>query len=190
MEGEVCMFNKFGFCKFQSECKREHYSEVCDQLSRCSNIKRCNKRHPKNCKRYVSGNGCRFQEECAYYHHGEKQEELNELKRKVDILEKKVAESTNKEESEKLEQFEKVVKALTRKVLSLEKKITETKNKMKPSGKLVEQTLSISEEEKESEIEKVLSENCLNDNISFNTSDIKDYTSTPKVNKVKVKKGK
>ena len=63
-------------------------------------------------------------------------------------------------------------------------------NKMQPSGKLEEQKLSISEEEKESEIEKVLSENCLNDNISFNTSDIKGNTSTPKVNKVKVKKSK
>ena len=47
MEGEVCMFNKFGFCKFQSECKREHYSEVCDQLSRCSNIKICKKDIPQ-----------------------------------------------------------------------------------------------------------------------------------------------
>ena len=63
-------------------------------------------------------------------------------------------------------------------------------NKVQPSGKLEEQKLSISEEEKESDIEKVLSENCLNDNISFNTSDIKDNTSTPKVNKVKVKKSK
>ena len=101
-----------------------------------------------------------------------------------------MAESPNKEETEKLEQFEKVVKALTRKVLSLENKITEMQNKKQPSGKIVDQSLSGSEEEKEIETEKVLSENCLNENISFNTSDIKDNTSTPKVNKVRVKKNK
>ena len=43
MEGEVCMFSKFGFCNFQGGCNRKHYSEVCDQLSRCSNIKICKK---------------------------------------------------------------------------------------------------------------------------------------------------
>ena len=138
------MFSKFGFCKFQSGCKREHYSEVCDQLSRCSNIKRCNKRHPKNCKRYVSGNGCRFREDCAYYHNVEKQEDPNELKMKVDILEKKMAHNM-KERIEELEkimkekesaeskmknavrQLEIVVKAMTRKVLSLEEEITKIK---------------------------------------------------------------
>ena len=83
-----------------------------------------------------------------------------------------MAESTNREETEKLKQFEKVVKALTRKVLSLENKITEMQKKKQLSGKIVDQSLSGSEEEKEIETEKVLSENCLNENISFITSDI------------------
>ena len=63
-------------------------------------------------------------------------------------------------------------------------------NKKQPSGKFVDQSLSGCEEEKEIETEKVLSKNCLNENISFNTSDIKDNTSTPKVKKVRVKKSK
>ena len=107
---------------------------------------------------------------------------------KVEILEQRMAESPNKKETEKLEQFEKVVKALTRQVLRQENKITKMQNKKNTRRKIVDQSLSGSEEEKEIETEKVLSENCLNENISFNTSDIKNNTSTPKVKKVRVEK--
>jgi hypothetical protein len=63
----------------------------------CKNIKECNKRHPKNCKRFASENGCRFQEKCAYMHQVNRQtKEHNELKEKLVILEKVVLELTNK----------------------------------------------------------------------------------------------
>ena len=92
MEGEMCMFNKFGFCKFQSECIKEHYSEVCDQHYKKIQIQII----------YVSGNGCRFCKDFAYYHDVEKQEDPNKLKMKVDILEKKMAHNM-KERNEELE---------------------------------------------------------------------------------------
>ena len=69
-----------------------------------------------------------------------------------------MVELTNKVESEKFQQLEKVVKALSRKVLSLESELKELKNK--------------SEEEK---------------GISFNINDVKYSSSTPKDVKQKVK---
>ena len=55
----------------------------------------------------------------AYYRLGSKKDdEKNDLKEKVENLEKTVGELTNKGESKRLERLEKVVHALTRKVLS------------------------------------------------------------------------
>ena len=88
------------------------------------------KRHPKNCKKLFSENGCKHADKCAYTHHVTKYvERQNELKEKVGILEKKIADMTNKyiKETSKLEKLEIVVKALTRKVLCLENEIKEMK---------------------------------------------------------------
>ena len=83
---------------------------------RCKDINQCEKRHPKNCKKFASGNGCKHAEKCAYNHNVTKHvEEQNELKEKVGVLEKKNADMTNKDskETSKLEKLEIVVKALT-----------------------------------------------------------------------------
>ena len=102
MEDEVCKFSKFGFCKFKKGCKRKHFSEICENLSTCKNITECHKRHPKLCKRFKTGNDCRFNGDCAYYHTDTNEdEEKCKLKEKVEILEKTVANLTNKAESEK-----------------------------------------------------------------------------------------
>ena len=109
MEEEVCMFGKFGFCKFKEVCKRKHFTNVCESLSRCTNIKTCQKIHPKACRRFKTGNQCKFKEDCAYDHTRKNHdEEKNNLKEKVDLLEKLVNEITNKVESKLIEHLEKV----------------------------------------------------------------------------------
>ena len=70
---------------------------------------------------------------------------------KVDILEKKLAESSNRIESEKLEQLDKVVKSLIRKVLSLENQKTKLKDKSDYSAKIAEPKLPVNEKEKKTE---------------------------------------
>ena len=67
MEGEDCQFDKFEFCRYKQECKRRHFVEECKDLSMCKAIKSCLKRHPKTCKKFVSGH-CRFQMDCPYKH--------------------------------------------------------------------------------------------------------------------------
>ena len=114
----MCLYNKFGFCKFQGECKRIHLTEVCGNISNCKDVKECQKKQPKKCKRFIANNGCRFREDCAYNHQSAKDdEERNELKEKVDILDNIVTASTIK--LEKLEQLETVVKAMCRRVINL-----------------------------------------------------------------------
>ena len=126
MDGKVCPYRKFGYCKFQEECKMKHLEEVCDKNLKCKNIKECHKRHPRNCKRFTSEDGCRFNEDCAYSHQVNRQdEEQKKFKEKVDILEEKVG---------KLDQLDIVIKALTQKVISLEHELEILKKLSKPSG--------------------------------------------------------
>ena len=84
----MCRFGKFGHCKFQKDCKRLHFTETCDSLSKCNDINSCKKRHPKDCKRFETGEGCRFKE-CSYNHQFKsKEKDMNDLKEKVEGLEK------------------------------------------------------------------------------------------------------
>ena len=203
----MCRFGKFGHCKYQKDCNMKHFTEVCDSLPRCTNIKSCEKRHPKRCKRFETEEGCRFQEECSYNHQIEnkckdlkevkekvdelenKHKDMKDLKDKVDVLENKVTELTNKVvnlEAKKVEPLEKVVKAMCRKVLDLEKQIEDIKINNMSSESAKEPSVSKFEEDK----------NIENKNKEFNekcSSSFKDdnmvLSSTPKDSKEVVKDG-
>ena len=82
MGDEVCQFSKFEYCKFQENCKRKHLNEVCETLSGCKNIKYCQKRHPKICKRFDARNNCRSNEKCSYhYQNAKSNDEQKEIKK-------------------------------------------------------------------------------------------------------------
>ena len=163
MEGEVCQFDKFGFCKHKQNCKRRHFVEECNDLSKCKVIKSCLKRHPKACKKFVTGH-CRFENDCAYKH-----EKLIPNKEQVEM-------------TEKLKQLEVVLHAMTRKVLSMEKEIKELRinnEKNQDVKGLEDQEIGIDV--------KDVSENYFNPK-SFSSPKVKDNTSQSNVKKDKIKK--
>ena len=105
-------------------------------------------------------------------------------------MEEIVARLTNKVENGKLEQLETVLKALPRKTLILEIEI-EMMKKSWPSQKLLNKEVSEAVKDKEEKTEKyIIDEDCLPNYISFNSDDIKDKGSTPKVKKKKKKRKK
>ena len=89
MEGKICIYNKFGFCKYKERCRNQHCQETCEQLSGCKSIKICSKRHPKVCRRFASAKGCRFEnDECAYHHPQQSKSAVNtDLNVKVEAME-------------------------------------------------------------------------------------------------------
>ena len=95
MEGEACLYSKFGFCKFKDECKRQHYKQICEDSSSCKSIRSCPKRHPKVCKKYDADNECRFGEECSYQHKKSvkslEQNKLKEMVKQMEIIIKELA---------------------------------------------------------------------------------------------------
>ena len=64
---EVCLYNKYGVCKFREGCRRQHCEETCRE-EKCEDKNLCQKRHPKICRKFLSEKGCRFGTECSYKH--------------------------------------------------------------------------------------------------------------------------
>ena len=188
MEDEVCHFQKFGYCKFQERCKRKHFTQVCDSLSRCKDKDKCQKRHPKNCKRFASETGCRHKEGCAYSHNVPNQfDEDNEVNEKVSRLEKMVDELTKKvfnQETEKVKELDKIVKVLVRKVLSLESDITEMKKNKIASEGIEGEVVNKTTEGAVIKENKIHVKSDLSDENCFNPSSC----SSPKVKSDKTKK--
>ena len=89
----MCLFLKYGYCKYKESCKRLHYIQECQALGECHNIKTCERRHPKICKKFTNGNTCKFGIGSAYSHKNliQKQEH-KDLKDKVLVLENTVSE--------------------------------------------------------------------------------------------------
>ena len=103
----ICKFNQNRFCKYLSHCRNQHVNENCQEI-KCEN-KSCPKRHPKTCKFFQLYNRCKFGEYCAFahvenpllveiknmkikhatleYEMNEKNNEILDLKVKVEVLE-------------------------------------------------------------------------------------------------------
>ena len=83
MTGEVCMFDKFGFCKWGTSCNKVHLKETC-LLEECESRK-CLKRHPRPCK-FLTGGCCKYGENCRFDHRPPKY--IRSLVSRLDALEK------------------------------------------------------------------------------------------------------
>ena len=62
----VCLFNKYGHCRFRETCRKLHYKELCENPV-CETVK-CEKRHPKSCKYFNIFNRCKFGSFCSFAH--------------------------------------------------------------------------------------------------------------------------
>ena len=163
MEGKVCGYSKFGYCKYKSNCKKIHLVQLCEDLDKFKNIKTCRLRHPKGCKKFAVGQ-CRFGEECEYHHKDKtKSNEQCKCKDKVDRLEIKIEtmalkilalekELTEVKQNKKVTpkdketQSEKVLKALSRKVLNLDSEIEDIKRKNSEKENKNQERLEINDE--------------------------------------------
>ena len=83
---DVCQFNKFGYCKYQKNCHKNHENEICPNQT-CE-VKTCSLRHPKICRFYRDYGRCKFFP-CAYMHVQVNQTYINDAMSQV-ITELKV----------------------------------------------------------------------------------------------------
>ena len=66
MTAEICMFNKFGFCKKGDSCRKIHLVEIC--LKDGCDARKCDKRHPRPCRFFNQKGFCRFEINCKFSH--------------------------------------------------------------------------------------------------------------------------
>jgi len=109
----LCMFNKFGFCKYLDKCRKRHTKETCEKEN-CE-VNKCGKRHPKTCRYFQEFARCKFGEDC-YYKHKQKEsnyevvKELERVKEKLRIIENILEKKA--EEIERIIDLEKAVAEL------------------------------------------------------------------------------
>ena len=121
----VCLFNKFGYCRYNETCRKLHVNEMCEDNS-CQFLK-CSQRHPKACKWYRKYKRCKFNP-CKFSH----KDDLEELKldnqkalQKIDdieiiLAEKNELENKRKEFDNKIDNLEKEIKNLETAVVEKE----------------------------------------------------------------------
>ena len=129
MEKEVCLYQKYGFCRYKEKCFKRHLKEECKDLN-CPTKKMCNKRHPKLCKRYALEKSCIFGEKCDYLHReSEMSQDQKKMKDRIEELEQVVKGKSTEEKEMKnaIIELEKVLKAMTRKVIFLEEEVIKIK---------------------------------------------------------------
>ena len=136
MEEEVCLHQKFGFCKHRESCSKRHLKEECQNPSDCPSKKSCDKRHPKLCRNYLLHRKCSHGLECGYLHkEKEKSQDEIEINQRLEELEKLVKDHVEGEKKLELavKKLENVVKVMTRKVIYLEEELVNVKDSMKSS---------------------------------------------------------
>ena len=84
---QLCLRNKFGYCKFGQKCQHKHNHEVC--LNGNCDVKTCEKRHPKNCWWFKQFGWCKFAF-CAYNH--VEKDIQTDFRIKIEALEIKIKE--------------------------------------------------------------------------------------------------
>ena len=117
MAKEVCLFDKFSYCKNGDKCLRIHLKEVCF-IRECDHS-RCDKRHPKPCKIFRIRGFCKFGTSCRYSHRLPK--EVEEQNKRIDSLEeitvklsKQVAVQNNEIKELKIKLIESESRTITR----------------------------------------------------------------------------
>ena len=89
----VCLFNKFGYCKFRERCRKQHISEICS--SNTCNLFECRKRHPKLCRYFKNYGRCKFSP-CAFKHQSQVNDDgIEDIKEKMRFLQNAVDEKNN-----------------------------------------------------------------------------------------------
>ena len=76
----VCTFNKYGFCRFRSNCRKQHLMEICSNKD-CE-IKECSLRHPKTCRYFRDIGFCKFGEWWLFNHNEENLKEIKQITKK------------------------------------------------------------------------------------------------------------
>ena len=127
---EVCLFDKFAFCKNGLKCDRVHLKEVCCQTRECD-YRKCNKRHPRPCRIFRINGFCRFGSSCKYSHRQsqkieDQNKEIDKQNKNIESLRKTTSELTKQvaDQNEEIKDLKRrLLEIETRDLLRLQKQV-------------------------------------------------------------------
>ena len=145
----ICNFNKFGFCKFSENCRKNHINEKCSKSS--CDISTCQLRHPKVCRYLRDYKYCKFGEWCKFLHVEAEnncndiiqiKKEQENLAQKLNLVEKQLEEKNDIIESilkkfdfdileGKITAKDNLIKELDQKINQMEEKMSVLETKLK-----------------------------------------------------------
>ena len=113
MAGEiVCLFNKFGHCKYQDRCRKRHVQSICER-TQCE-IAKCSERHPRECNYFKEFGRCKFGMYCSFKHKSSIRETCENLVKELDNVKAKLKALEN-EMRKKNDEIEAVLKMIDKK---------------------------------------------------------------------------
>ena len=136
-----CKFHNSGFCKFREQCRKRHFSSVC-QVPNCNQD--CQARHPRLYKLEIN---CKFWKKgiCAYKHITPTNDnKLEDLEKELKSLKNEIKDLTEQINSEKSE---------------IIKKLSQENHKIKIYIEEIKQTHAKAIEVKNSEVKKLQVQN-------------------------------
>ena len=138
----VCIFNKYGYCKFKNTCRKQHIQEKCSN-EKCEILK-CSFRHPKICRYFRDFRNCKFGEWCSFRHEIKVNKDIEDMKKALDAkietyeTKLKTLETCLAEKNLNISQLEEKLKNLETKIEKTLKlhgdKINDLDNKLKSFG--------------------------------------------------------
>ena len=115
----LCLFNKYGYCKYKETCRKHHVNEKCENVS--FEVAMCRLRHPKFCKFYKNYGYCKFSP-CAFNH-----------KEETFVRESQKMETEMKALSDKMVALETIISEKNTQIQELSNKMSCLENKIKDS---------------------------------------------------------
>ena len=141
----ICKFNQSGFCKYQTNCRKQHIIDICPNTM-CSSMS-CILRHPKVCKYFTNFRRCKFEESCAYLHGPDNQmdeKNISELKQEIENVKAKIEEIDTI--ISKLDHIETRISSVEESNLKNSEEIKEVKNKLDQKTTELEEVKKILEQ--------------------------------------------
>ena len=150
---EVCLFDKFSFCKNGVNCARVHLKEVCQE--RECDYRKCNKRHPRPCRSYRINGFCRFGTSCKYSHRQSKEiedqnKEIDKQNQNIESL-RETTSQLSKQVADQNEEIKDLKRQLleieTRDLLRLQKQVDGLVKTNSEKEKVIEKLKNVSAEQ-------------------------------------------
>ena len=99
----ICLYHKYGFCKYKETCRHRHIDVVCDKHD-CEH-QTCSNRHPRRCRYFQQFGRCKFGTYCAFLHvplhddHIDLENEMKSMEAQISSLEKLVSDRDSRLEA-------------------------------------------------------------------------------------------